>query len=209
MRRMVTSVWRFQHLVSQSCLCNCCRSCCVPDAWFAHDPLRGLQALRPVLLTDSERTLLLPICRRRHCACAWLDPPAPPADERHLNGKPMCLWGPGAGAERAEGNGRYVWAASGTSWLPHSVVGSCAEAPGQTSAAGRWNGGCWRTFPAYRCCLCVYRTRRAGEGQWISPARVRRAVEATCMPLGGSSPDAVLTYGRGLLQVSFKLRCSA
>jgi tripeptidyl-peptidase-2 len=30
---------------------------------------------------------------------------------------------------------------------------------------------------------------------------VRRAVEATCQPLGGSSPDAVLTYGRGLLQV--------
>jgi tripeptidyl-peptidase-2 len=37
--------------------------------------------------------------------------------------------------------------------------------------------------------------------QWISPNRVRRAVEATCQPLGGSSPDAVLTYGRGLLQV--------
>jgi hypothetical protein len=43
----------------------------------------------------------------------------------------------------------------------------------------------------------------AGGGikQWISPNRVRRAVEATCMPLGGASPDAVLTYGRGLLQV--------
>ncbi|WIA14765.1 hypothetical protein OEZ85_003250 [Tetradesmus obliquus] len=42
----------------------------------------------------------------------------------------------------------------------------------------------------------------AGTGkQWISPNRVRRAVEATCQPLGGAAPDAVLTYGRGLLQV--------
>jgi hypothetical protein len=38
-------------------------------------------------------------------------------------------------------------------------------------------------------------------GQWISPARVRRAVEATAAPLGNGAADAVLTYGRGLLQV--------
>lgn len=41
----------------------------------------------------------------------------------------------------------------------------------------------------------------SASGQWVSPARVRRAVEATCAPLGGDAPDAVLTYGRGLLQV--------
>ncbi|KAF6251901.1 subtilase family-domain-containing protein [Scenedesmus sp. NREL 46B-D3] len=42
----------------------------------------------------------------------------------------------------------------------------------------------------------------AGSGkQWISPSRVRRAVEATCQPLGDASGDGVLTYGRGLLQV--------
>lgn len=28
------------------------------------------------------------------------------------------------------------------------------------------------------------------------PVRVRRALDATCLPLGGDSPDAVLTYGR-------------
>lgn len=39
------------------------------------------------------------------------------------------------------------------------------------------------------------------SGLKTSPARVRRAVENTCLPLGGDSPDAVLTYGRGLLQV--------
>jgi hypothetical protein len=50
-------------------------------------------------------------------------------------------------------------------------------------------------------CHRMLRVCFAGSGQWITPARVRRAVEATCMPLGGSSPDAVLTYGRGLLQV--------
>lgn len=28
------------------------------------------------------------------------------------------------------------------------------------------------------------------------PVRVRRALDATCLPLGGDSPDSVLTYGR-------------
>jgi hypothetical protein len=31
--------------------------------------------------------------------------------------------------------------------------------------------------------------------------RLRQAIEASCLPLGGDAPDAVLTYGRGLLQV--------
>lgn len=35
--------------------------------------------------------------------------------------------------------------------------------------------------------------------------RVRRALENTCTPLGGGAPDAVLTYGRGLIQVRFAL----
>lgn len=41
----------------------------------------------------------------------------------------------------------------------------------------------------------------AAPGSRPSPARVRRAVENTATPLGGAAPDAVLTYGRGLLQV--------
>ena len=41
-----------------------------------------------------------------------------------------------------------------------------------------------------------------GPGVSSLPARVRRAIEATCLPLGGAAPDAVLTYGRGLIQVS-------
>lgn len=32
--------------------------------------------------------------------------------------------------------------------------------------------------------------------------RLRRALENTCKPIGGDAPDAVLTYGRGLLQAS-------
>jgi hypothetical protein len=31
--------------------------------------------------------------------------------------------------------------------------------------------------------------------------RLRQAIEASCLPLGGDAPDAALTYGRGLLQV--------
>ncbi|GAX82749.1 hypothetical protein CEUSTIGMA_g10175.t1 [Chlamydomonas eustigma] len=33
------------------------------------------------------------------------------------------------------------------------------------------------------------------------PVKLRRALEATCLPLGGGAPDAVLTYGRGLIQI--------
>jgi hypothetical protein len=39
------------------------------------------------------------------------------------------------------------------------------------------------------------------EGQAVTPARVRRAVENTCLPVAAGEPDALLTYGRGLLQV--------
>ena len=40
------------------------------------------------------------------------------------------------------------------------------------------------------------------EGQAITPARVRRAVENTALRLDSEDPSAVLTYGRGLLQIS-------
>ncbi len=38
-------------------------------------------------------------------------------------------------------------------------------------------------------------------GQPVAPHRLRRALENTAAPLGNGAPDAVLTYGRGLLQV--------
>lgn len=34
-----------------------------------------------------------------------------------------------------------------------------------------------------------------------SPARVRRAIEATCLKVGEGKPEDVLTYGAGLIQV--------
>jgi tripeptidyl-peptidase-2 len=40
------------------------------------------------------------------------------------------------------------------------------------------------------------------EGQTVTPARVRRAVENTALPVDPAAPDSVLTYGRGLLQVA-------
>lgn len=39
------------------------------------------------------------------------------------------------------------------------------------------------------------------EEQAVTPARVRRAVENTCLPVAERAADGVLTYGRGLLQV--------
>lgn len=38
-------------------------------------------------------------------------------------------------------------------------------------------------------------------GGALAPHRLRRALENTATPLGGGAPDAVLTYGRGLIQV--------
>lgn len=38
--------------------------------------------------------------------------------------------------------------------------------------------------------------------------RVRRALENTAAPLGGDAPDAVVTYGRGLIQVLRRLPAS-
>ncbi|PNG74477.1 Tripeptidyl-peptidase 2, partial [Tetrabaena socialis] len=40
----------------------------------------------------------------------------------------------------------------------------------------------------------------AGGAGPIAPHRLCRALENTALPLGGASPDAVLTYGRGLIQ---------
>lgn len=40
------------------------------------------------------------------------------------------------------------------------------------------------------------------EGQAVTPARLRRAVENTCAPVAARAPDGPLTYGRGLLQVA-------
>ena len=41
------------------------------------------------------------------------------------------------------------------------------------------------------------------EGQEVTPARLRRAVENTCAPVAARAPDGPLTYGRGLLQVGW------
>eukprot|EP00198_Chlamydomonas_reinhardtii_P006605 XP_001695941.1 predicted protein [Chlamydomonas reinhardtii] len=38
-------------------------------------------------------------------------------------------------------------------------------------------------------------------GGALAPHRLRRALENTATPLGGGAPDAVLTYGRGLIQI--------
>ncbi|GIM09953.1 hypothetical protein Vretimale_13739 [Volvox reticuliferus] len=39
------------------------------------------------------------------------------------------------------------------------------------------------------------------RGSVIAPHRIRRALENTALPLGSEAPDAVLTYGRGLIQI--------
>lgn len=50
--------------------------------------------------------------------------------------------------------------------------------------------------------LALLLSAMLAEGQPITPARVRRAVENTAAPVGRPGDAAtVLTYGRGLLQV--------
>lgn len=56
--------------------------------------------------------------------------------------------------------------------------------------------------------LALLLSAMLAEGQVVTPARVQRAVENTCQAVGeAGDPAAVLTYGRGLLQVrnSFSL----
>lgn len=54
--------------------------------------------------------------------------------------------------------------------------------------------------------LALLLSAMLAEGQVITPARVRRAVENTCLPVGDAGDAAaVLTYGRGLLQVGSDL----
>ena len=50
--------------------------------------------------------------------------------------------------------------------------------------------------------LALLASALKAEGQALTPARLRRAVENSCLPVGERMPNGVLTYGRGLLQVS-------
>lgn len=47
------------------------------------------------------------------------------------------------------------------------------------------------------------------NGLPVEPWAVRRALENTAAPLGGDAPDAVLTYGRGLIQARARARAPA
>ena len=50
---------------------------------------------------------------------------------------------------------------------------------------------------------CVLSQEGAAVMGPISPARVRRAIEATCLKVGEGKDEDALTYGAGLIQVWF------
>eukprot|EP00798_Chlamydomonas_sp_ICE-L_P009787 gene9786-7671_t len=87
---------------------------------------------------------------------------------------------------------QYTWSSRGPT--PDGHVGVTFSAPGGAIApVPQWT--------QQKKQLMNGTSRLKATGGHISPERVRRAVENTCMPLGGASPDAVLTYGRGLIQI--------
>jgi len=115
---------------------------------------------------------------------------------------------PGEGAQ-------YTWSSRGPTSDGHPGVtisapgGAVASVPCWTRQARQLMNGTSMASPcaAGGVALVVGAAKAAlaaagaPPGSRPSPARVRRAIENTATPLGGDAPDAVLTYGRGLLQV--------
>lgn len=88
---------------------------------------------------------------------------------------------------------------SGRITLPHThPVSNCSP---ERSQGKQLMNGTSMSSPNAAGGMALLLSGMKASGLKTSPARVRRAVENTCTPLGGDSPDAVLTYGRGLLQV--------
>ncbi|PRW39066.1 Tripeptidyl-peptidase 2 isoform A [Chlorella sorokiniana] len=106
-----------------------------------------------------------------------------------------------------EAGQQYTWSSRGPA--PDGDLGVNFSAPGGAIApVPTWTqqkrqlmNGTSMASPCACGGLALLVSALKGEGQAVTPARIRRAVENTCLPVAERSPDGVLTYGRGLLQV--------
>ena len=107
---------------------------------------------------------------------------------------------------------QYTWSSRGPT--PDGDIGVNISAPGGAIApVPQWSGqrmqlmnGTSMASPCACGGLALLLSALKAEGQPITPARVRRAVENTALLLHPEEPSSALTYGRGLLQVADALK---
>ncbi|KAG7670442.1 hypothetical protein Ndes2437A_g04966 [Nannochloris sp. 'desiccata'] len=103
---------------------------------------------------------------------------------------------------------QYTWSSRGPA--PDGDIGVTFSAPGGAIApVPQWSqqrmqlmNGTSMASPCACGGLALVLCALKAEGQVITPARVRRAVENTALVLHPEDPSSTLTYGRGLLQVA-------
>ena len=103
---------------------------------------------------------------------------------------------------------QYTWSSRGPT--PDGEVGVTFSAPGGAIApVPQWSGqkmqlmnGTSMASPCACGGLALLLSALKAEGQPITPARIRRAIENTALVLDPGTPSSTLTYGRGLLQVA-------
>ncbi|GAB4814120.1 hypothetical protein N2152v2_001166 [Parachlorella kessleri] len=109
--------------------------------------------------------------------------------------------------ELESGGQQYTWSSRGPTPDGDTGVnisapgGAIAPVPQWTQAKRALMNGTSMASPNACGGLALVVSAMLAEGQAVTPARVRRAVENTALPVGAGDPAATLTYGRGLLQV--------
>lgn len=81
--------------------------------------------------------------------------------------------------------------------------GAIAPVPQWTRQKRQLMNGTSMSSPCACGGLALLISALKAEGQAATPARIRRAVENTALPVAEGSSDSALTYGRGLLQVGW------
>lgn len=105
------------------------------------------------------------------------------------------------------GGQQYTWSSRGPT--ADGDVGVCFSAPGGaiapvpqwTSQKRQLMNGTSMSSPCAAGGVALLLSAMKAEGQMVTPARVRRAIENTCRAVNAGDPASALTYGRGLLQV--------
>ncbi|KAG2453913.1 hypothetical protein HYH02_002116 [Chlamydomonas schloesseri] len=102
---------------------------------------------------------------------------------------------------------QYNWSSRGPTADGHTGVafsapgGAIAPVPQWTQQRRQLMNGTSMSSPNACGGIALLLSGLLATGGAVAPHRLRRALENTATPLGGSAPDAVLTYGRGLIQI--------